>query len=174
MIAKVYRLLLLMLALALTPVVSASFNQTLNGGNFSLVGSGRLHWWGFSIYDAALYAPGGTYIPEQPHYLEITYHRGFSREQLANRSLLEIERLHGERSDREAVLNELSAVFTDVSAGDRLVALHRPGEGVEFYMGERLLGRIQDAPLAAEFLSIWLDPGTSEPGLRERLLGYRQ
>ncbi|HXK55588.1 MAG: chalcone isomerase family protein [Gammaproteobacteria bacterium] len=174
MIAEACRLLLLLLALTLMPVVSASSKQTLNGDDFSLVGSGRLHWWGISIYDAALYAPAGGYRPERPHYLAITYLKDFSRKQLVDRTLAEIERLHGVRSDREAVLSELSAIFTDVSAGDRLFALHRPGEGVEFYSEERLLGRLDDATLAADFFSIWLDPDTSEPELRERLLGDLQ
>jgi len=172
---KAYRLLwVMMLSLALTPVASASFDQRRYGEQFSLVGSGRLQWWGIAIYDAALYAPGGGYRPEQPHYLEITYHRDFSRKQLADRSLTEIERLHGKRSDREALLHALSAILPDVRAGDRIVALHRPGEGVEFYYGERLIGRLDDALLAADFFSIWLDPDTSQPELRNRLLGYRQ
>ena len=167
----VHRLILLLLTLPM--VVSASVDHPLAGGQFTKVGSGRLSWWGMTVYDATLYAPQGHYHPDNPHYLEITYRFGFTREQLASGSLEEIERLRGRRSDRNQLLSRFRSIFPDVAWGDRILALHRPGEGVEFYQRERLLGRIADAALAADFFSIWLDPATRKPGLREQLLGLR-
>lgn len=169
------RLLGLMLLLPmLPPGLSATVDDSMVPGQFSLVGSGQLTWWGMTVYDAVLYAPEGTYRPEYPHSLEITYRFSFSREQLASKSLEEIERLHGKRSNREAVLAQFRSVFPDVAPGDRITALHRPGEGADFYRGDAPLGRIADAALAAEFFSIWLHPATRKPDLRAQLLGYRQ
>jgi hypothetical protein len=168
------RLLCVMLLLTtIPPALSANVDNPIGHGQFSMVGSGQLTWWGMTVYDAALYAPEGTYRPEHPHYLEITYRFSFTQEQLASRSLEEIERLHGKRSNREAVLAQFRSVFPDVAEGDRIVALHHPGKGVEFFRGEIALGRIDNATLAANFFSIWLDPETSKPDLRVRLLGIR-
>jgi len=169
-----FKLLWVMLFLTtLSPGLSANVDDPIGRGQFSMVGSGQLTWWGMTVYDAALYAPEGTYRPETPHSLEITYRFSFSREQLASRSLEEIERLHGKRSNREAVLEQFRSLFPDVAPGDRITALHRPGEGADFYRGDAPLGRIADAALAAEFFSIWLHPATVEPDLRSQLLGIR-
>jgi len=135
------------------------------------VGSGVLSWWGFKLYDATLYAPGGDYRPERPHALEITYHTGFTREQLARATLKEIERLQGPRDDRETLLERFSALFIDVREGDRLTGLHRPGEGADFYGPPGYLGRLEDADLAAAFFAVWLDPRARDAGLRRDLLG---
>jgi len=163
----------MLLLMTLPPSLSATVENSIVRGQFSLVGSGQLTWWGMTVYDAALYAPGGIYRPETPHSLEITYRFSFTQAQLASRSLEEIERLYGKRSNREAALARFRSVFPDVAPGDRITALHRPGEGADFYRGDAPLGRIADAVLAAQFLSIWLHPATSEPGLRSQLLGIR-
>lgn len=152
---------------------AATIANPVERGQFSLVGSGQLTWWGMTVYDAALFAPAGIYRPETLHLLEITYRFSFTQAQLASRTLEEIERLYGKRSDREAVLAQFRSVFPDVAPGDQITALHRPGEGADFYRGDAPLGWITDAALAAEFFSIWLHPATGEPGLRSQLLGIR-
>ena len=163
----------MLLLTTISPGLSASIDNPIVRGQFSLVGSGQLTWWGMTVYDAALYAPEGIYRPETPHSLEITYRFSFSSgaacEQVTGRD----RTLYGKRSDREAVLAQFRSVFPDVAPGDRITALHRPGEGADFYRGDAPLGRIADAALAAEFFSIWLHPATSEPDLRSQLLGIR-
>jgi len=167
------RLLWAMLLLtAMSTGISANVEKRIDRDKFSLVGSGQLSWWGMTVYNAALFAPQGNYRPEEPHYLEITYRFSFSREQLASRSLEEIERLHGKHSDRDALLAQFRSIFPDVAQGDRITALHYPGRGAEFFLGEMPLGRIESAALAADFFAIWLGPATSEQDLRSRLLGY--
>jgi len=169
------RFLLVWFFLAAVPsLLQAAGNGPIERAQFKLVGSGQLTWWGLRVYDAKLYSPDGFYQPDHPHAIQITYRFSFSREQLASRSLEEIERIHGGRADREAVLQQLYAVFRDVSGGDQITGMHYPGQRAEFYSGDSLLGRIEDAPLASAFFSIWLDPATREPDLRARMLGYRQ
>ena len=169
------RLLLIWMLFTVMPsLLYASINRPIELAQFKLVGSGQLTWLGMKVYDARLYSPDGAYQPDLPHAIQITYRFSFSREQLAVKSLEEIERLHGRRMDREAVLQQLNAVFRDVSRGDQITGIHYPGQSADFYSGELFLGRIEDAPLAAAFFSIWLDPATREPDLRARMLGYRQ
>lgn len=47
-------------------------------------------------------------------------------------------------------------------------------KGVRFYAGERLTAEIDDLAFAQAFFSIWLDPATRAPALRQRLLGLAQ
>lgn len=169
------RSLLAWLLLTIAPSLAlASINAVVEQAQFKLVGSGQLTWWGMTVYDAALYSPDGAYRSDRPHAIEIKYRFSFSREQLARKSLQEIERIHGPPADREAVLEQLNAVLRDVAGGDRITSIHYPGRWAEFYSEDVELGRIEDAALAAAFFSIWLDPATREPDLRAGMLGHRQ
>lgn len=169
---RAIRLCLVLLSVSISPGLLASINASLGDGGFSAVGAGQLKWWGMTVYDARLYASGGSYRPDQPHAIEITYNFSFSGEQLARSSLEEIERLFGRQSNREALLEVFESLFPDVGKGDRIIAVHHPGSHVEFYRDTTLLGRIEDRELAAMFFAIWLDPRTREHELRANLLGY--
>jgi hypothetical protein len=90
---------------------------------------------------------------------------------MAQRSLQEIEQIFGKQQQADEIVRQLASVFSDVSRGDHITGVHYPGEGAEFYGKQGLLGRLDDAELAAAFFAIWLSPKTSEPGLRSQLLG---
>ncbi|HSQ73412.1 MAG TPA: chalcone isomerase family protein, partial [Rubrivivax sp.] len=68
-------------------------------------------------------------------------------------------------------LAEMTRIFPDVNAGDRITGFHRPGTGARFFVNGRLRGEVLDADFARLFFGIWLSPRTSEPALREALLG---
>ncbi len=138
------------------------------------VGSGKLTWFGMTVYHATLYAPGGKFKPDRPHAIEITYQLEFSREQLAQASLKEIERVAGPQPNGQYLVGQLSSVFRDVARGDRIIGLHYPGQEAVFYSDGVLTGRLKDPSLAAAFFDIWLSERTGQPGLRSRLLGYGQ
>jgi hypothetical protein len=139
-----------------------------------LVGSGKMTWFGLHIYDVALWAPGRSVDFSAPFALAIRYSREFPGERIAQRSVTEIERLGYRDQTRLARWGaEMARVFPDVSAGDRLTGVYLPGEGVQVYYQDRLVGTIADAEFARAFFSIWLDPRTREPKLRERLIGLR-
>jgi len=152
----------------------ANINEPIEQAQLSAVGTGELTWWGIKVYDATLYARDGSYHPDHPHAIRITYQMKFSREQLARKSLEEIERIFGDQPDRRAMYRELQTVFRNVIPGEHILGIHYPGQGAKFYSEGVLLGRIEDARLAVAFFSIWLDPGTKEPGLRAQMLGYAQ
>lgn len=139
-----------------------------------LVGNGELTWLGLTVYRAALYAPGGEFQPERPHAIKLAYRFNISRDQLATKSLEEIEHLHGRQSDREQILARLRSVFRDVKPGDQFIGVHYPGRGAEFYGDDGLTGRIEDPELAAALFAVWTSPRTRAPELRRQLLGYRE
>lgn len=168
------RLWMVLVMVSIAPGLHANINPSIKTGHFSLVGEGQLKWFGMTVYNARLYAPGGAYQSNQPHAIEITYKFGFNSEQLARKTLEEIERLYGNLPDRSALLELFKSVFPDVARGDQIIAVHHPGRDVEFYAGDVLLGRIVDAELAEMFFAIWLDPRTRERKLRADMLGFAE
>ena len=67
----------------------------------------------------------------------------------------------------------MEAAFPDVKDGDRLTGRYEPGSGAQFFFNGQPRQRIDDAQFARLFFGIWLSPQTSEPALREQLLGSR-
>ena len=154
--------------LALPPVVE----HAMPGA--SLAGEGQLRVLGFRVYDARLWV--GPRFEAQSYaahalVLELTYHRSFTGEQIARRSVDEMRRQRG-LDDAQAARwqAELAQRIPDVRANDRLIGLYQPGLGMRLWRGAQALGAIEDAELARLFFGIWLSPQTSEPGLRSALL----
>jgi len=109
------------------------------------------------------------------HVLSIRYARAISSERLVSVSLDEMRRLGFNDEAQLARWGEaLAAALPSVEAGDTLAALHRPGEGAQFWHQDRPTGEIRDPELARAFFAIWLDPRTREPQLRARLLGLAE
>lgn len=138
-----------------------------------LVGSGRLRFLGLSIYDARLWSPQPPADPlGAPLALELAYTRRLVGRQIAERSLAEMKR-QGPLDDATGArwLQAMQQIFPDVADGDRLTGVHRPGEGARFFHNGRFIGEVREPEFARRFFGIWLTPQTSQPALREALLG---
>lgn len=143
------------------------------------VGEGRLRFLGLHVYDARLWTPAP---PEAlasdplaaPLALEIAYARKLVGRLIAERSLDEMRR-QGPLDEATATrwLAEMTRLFPDVAGGDRITGVHRPGEAARFFHNARPLGEVRDAAFARRFFGIWLARETSEPALRDALLGRR-
>lgn len=139
------------------------------------IGAGRLKFWGLDVYDALLWAePGFRHgdFASQPFVLELSYLRAFAARDIARRSLEEIGRVNAlEPAKAVQWQAALARAFPDVKRGDRIAGIHRPGVGVTFLTNGKETGEIRSAEFARLFFGIWLGPGTSEPGLRQALIG---
>jgi hypothetical protein len=154
------------------PAVSAAMPQA------QLIGKARLRVFGFQIYDVWLWAApdlrsqGDTGYTTQPLGLELSYLRDFKGLDMAERSIKEMRRSAPISSAQEARwLLEMQRVLPSVKQGDRVLSIHKPGTGVDFWVNGQPVGAIQDAAFAQLFFGIWLSPKTSEPQLRALLLG---
>ena len=140
-----------------------------------LRGQGRFRYFGLSIYDARLWSAqplDPARWAEQPLTLELQYARSLVGREIAKRSLAEMRRQATlSEAQAQAWLQEMEAAFPDVKAGDRLSGQHEPGEGALFFFNGEPRRRVADAQFARLFFGIWLSPQTSEPALREQLLG---
>lgn len=161
--------------LATTPVAVATPEEvTTELPGARLHGQGQLSFFGLRVYDARLWTLA-TFRPQDyaqhAFALELHYLRRLDGAAIAERSLVEMRRV-GEvaAADAERWLAAMKRAFPDVRDGDRIVGLHRPGEGARFFFNGRLLDEVPDAAFARSFFSIWLSPRTSEPGLRAALL----
>ena len=139
-----------------------------------LAGKGRLTFWGFQVYDARLWVlPGfkADNLGTQPFALELSYLRSFDNLDVAIRSITEMRR-SATISDIQAKawIEEMLRVLPDVKTGDRIMGIHRPGVGAQFWMNGKPSGEVRDAEFARLFFGIWLSPKTSEPKLRSALL----
>ena len=142
--------------------------------DYRLLGSGRMTWFGLQLYDVALWTPARRFDPEQPFALALRYLRGFKGERIAERSVVEIERLGLGNPARRAHWGEaMKAIFPDVQPGDTLTGVYLPGKGAQFFHRDLAIGTIDDPEFARAFFAIWLDERTREPKLRARLIGNR-
>lgn len=155
------------------PWAPAGAEAALQG--LRLAGEGTLRYLGFEVYRARLWVPAGFDAADyaaRPLALELTYHRSFTADAIAQRSLEEMRRVGAFTPEQaQRWLRALQAVLPDVRSGDRLVGVYLPGQGAVFRSGGRVLGRVDDAEFARLFFGIWLSPQTSEPGLRQALVG---
>jgi hypothetical protein len=143
-----------------------------------LQGQGRLRFLGLQVYDIRLWAtePG---LPAdawrgKPLALEIEYARNFAARMIAERSLEEMRRAGPVAADvAERWLRTMAQVFPDVKAGDRITGVHRPDGLSRFFHNGSLRGEVRDAEFTRRFFGIWLGETTSEPSLRDSLLGRR-
>ena len=65
----------------------------------------------------------------------------------------------------------MKAIFPTVGKGDRLTGVNVPSRGAAFFHNGKPIGEIVEPAFAQAFFGIWLDPRTSRPDFRSRLLG---
>lgn len=130
-------------------------------------GTGEFRRFGFLVYEAQLWA--GSNPTEPPIALQLTYKREIAGSKIADASVDQMRAL-GADEQRLAVWGAaMRNIFPNVKPGDQIVGIYRPGSAV-FLFNNREIGQVNDAEFARLFFGIWLDPRTSEPKLRERLL----
>ena len=143
-----------------------------------LHGEGRLRFLGLHVYDIRLWttepAIGEQDWMRKPLALEIEYARGLVGRLIAERSLEEMKRAGPVPAETEQRwLKAMTQFFPDVKAGDRITGLHLPDGVARFFVNGQGRGELRDAEFARRFFGIWLGASTSEPGLRDTLLGRR-
>ena len=173
------RVLALIAALAAAPLVRADTAVPAEVRaalpDARLQGQGSMRFLGLLVYEARLWSAAQPVLGDdwlQPLALEIVYARRLDGRKIAERSLEEMRRVGPMVPEQaERWLAEMTRLFPDVRNGDRITGVQRPGEGVRFYLNADLRGELRDPEFGRFFFGIWLSPRTSEPRLRESLLG---
>lgn len=131
-------------------------------------GSGEFRWFGFTVYEATLWAGEGV-APRPPLALQLTYRRAIAGQAIAEASIEQMRRFGPNEAQLARWGEQLSGLFPDVKAGDRILGQQLPDQA-RFFHNERALGVIDGSDFATAFFAIWLDARTSEPALRAALL----
>jgi hypothetical protein len=164
---------LLSLVLMCSGLAAASndHNRSLVVKNISQVeslGQGRMTYWGFTLYDAKLYASkeakGGI-------ALDIQYLRKFEAKDLAKQTLDELKSLGISDTQRAEWAEPLARAFKTVQVGDSITAIRKPQGGTQFFYNGQFVSEISGESFSQAFFGIWLHPKTSAPHLRKVLLG---
>ena len=140
-----------------------------------LQGSKLFRYFGFRVYDIGLWV-GERAVDDnwadRPLALAISYQRKLGGEQIAERSLQEMQGLADvSAADGQRWLQVMKRLFPDVNSGDRLTGVLLPGKGARFFLNGSLLGEVAEPEFARLFFGIWLAPRSSEPAMRDALLG---
>jgi hypothetical protein len=166
-------LLALVMSLSLTGTALADLRTAkLQIPDAELVGEGRLKFLFWSVFDAALYAPGGVWSEEKPFALSLSYLRDLEGNSIVQAS---IDEMRKQGMNDEAVLERwrkaMAEIFPDVDDKTTLTGIVNEEGHTLFYRNGELQGIIPDADFSKRFFSIWLGEKTSEPGLRAQLIG---
>jgi Chalcone isomerase-like len=158
---------------ATAQMTAPEVSTELSGAKLS--GQGKLTYFGLHVYDARLWVQDGFKAADfvrVPLALELEYARTLYGKLIAERSLDEMKRV-GDMTDAKATewLTQLKALFTDVNKGDRITGIQVPGVATRIFVNGKLRGEVRDADFTRLFFGIWLSPRTSEPKLRDALLG---
>jgi hypothetical protein len=149
--------------------------QQTRGPTDRLLGSTRLTVLGLGIYDARLWAAAGFTAHDYAAHaftLELAYLRNIEGKLIVERSIREMRGI--EPLSEEQVRNwsaALARLIPDVRRGDRVTGIHSPRGGVRFLLNDTPLGEIADPDFARVFMGIWLSPRTTQPAMRQALLG---
>jgi hypothetical protein len=137
-----------------------------------IVGSGRLTYMFWDVYDATLFAPSGAFDPQKPFALRLEYLRSLKGRAIADTSAEEIRKQGFADEVRLAAWHEqMTRIFPSVQEGSVLTGIYTPGKGTSFYGGGQKIGTIKDEEFGLYFFNIWLGPQTPAPSLRRALIG---
>jgi hypothetical protein len=138
----------------------------------SPVGSGRLRYMFWDVYDATLFAPQGDFKKDKPFALSLKYLRPLEGRDIADTSAEEIRRQGNVSEIKIAAWHEqMVKIFPSVNTNSVITGLYLPGKGTLFFANGKAAGSIMDDEFSRAFFNIWLGPKTRAPELRRSLTG---
>jgi len=136
------------------------------------VGKAEMRWLMFPLYQVALKTSDGRYQENRyPQVLDILYRRDISKQDLLAATDDQWSRLGVPTEKRQQWIQQLDVIWPSIKRGDRLS--FEVGADLKNYFnynGKRL-GGINDDSFGRSFLAIWLSDRTSQPNIRQLLIG---
>jgi hypothetical protein len=143
--------------------------------SFKLIGKGVLKYYLWDVYEASLFSESGKINAKEEFALVLRYFLNLKGEKIAERSIEEMKGVGCTDSlKHEGWLLEMKKLFPDVGPGVSLKGVKHSESRASFYKNDQFLGEIDDDKFAECFFNIWLSEKTSEPELRQQLLGERK
>lgn len=167
-------LLMTLLLLAVSAASARSLPDIITRDLMGLRAQGQatMRFFGLKVYDIHLWTAKEKHADTEAFALQLIYDMSLKGKDIAERSVTEM-RKQG-YTDEEKLKRwgaEMARIFPDIKKGDSLIGVSIPGQEVRFYSREKMIAAVADVEFARAFFDIWLSEKTSEPALRERLLG---
>ena len=154
------------------PSLPETVQDAAEDPELQLLGYGRMRWWFWDAFDASLWITGDTWNWNEPFVLELRYVRNFDGSEIVDGTRDQWEHLGYDNDiQRRTWLSQLTGIFPNVKAGDQLAGVYLPGRETRFFHNGQPIGTMADPEFGRAFFSIWLDAKSSQPVLREELLG---
>ncbi|MBO6550829.1 MAG: chalcone isomerase family protein [Rhizobiales bacterium] len=153
------------------PITVKTNHQKILPGAKKL-GSGRLTYLGWSVYDASLYSQKKKFSFKAPFALTLKYHMAAKADDIAKLTIQEMRNLGLKDEVRLAAwYRQMLSIFPNVKKGTELTGVYNPEKGTQFFLQQKQIGSIKDKQFGKWFFKIWLSENTSFKELRLQLLG---
>ncbi|ANP44990.1 hypothetical protein ATE48_03155 [Candidatus Viadribacter manganicus] len=146
-------------AFALLGVSTASASPEVNRAlpNAERVGQASYSMLSVRLFNAELFADGGSFSWERPFALSITYDRSAQANMLINRSINEMSsRGAGNARALAPLRTQLERCFTTVSRGDRFTGVSTSSDTAVFYLNGAQRCEVRWPNFRRHFFGIWL------------------
>lgn len=145
---------------------------TLNIDAYQLIGSSKMTWFWFDLYHASFYTVTGKYHSGiYPKLLTIAYLRNIDADDLVSATIEQWQDLQYSKNDISRWRNVVSSLWPDIQKADTLSIEVISSDEARFFYNQQLLTSINSKGFADAFISIWISEKTSQPELRNQLLG---
>jgi len=137
---------------------------------FKFVGTAKMKWLWFEVYEAILRTPTGVYQVDQwPLSLDLTYKRNLSAEQLIQSTIEDWQRQKISYSADWTA--KLKLIWPDIASQDQLILYVDDKSISHFFFNNQFIGSINDPLFSPAFTAIWLSKNTIKPAQRNQLIG---
>ncbi len=138
-----------------------------------ILGSYRLYYFGFNLYDIQAIIEKDD-INDQNRSkiaIQVTYNRDIDKDDLIDSSIEEVAQVSGfsEEEVEKKYKKTFEEIFSDVKQGDQKVAIS-DGKILTLYHNENLGGKVADEFFAKNFVGMWLHEKASRQKMRKKLL----
>lgn len=137
------------------------------------VGEGEMHYLFWTVYSAEFYRSKDS-VNHISQALRITYFKSISQQALIDATQQQWQHLGYPQEDITRWSIPLANIWPSVEPRDKLTFVSLVSGGSQFFFDGKPIGIVQDPTFSDAFLSIWLSERTSEPKLRQQLLGLSQ
>ena len=156
-------------------IVSSSVASDMPKEEFSsptIIGEGTLKVFFMEIYDLRLIADSPTFSWQNKFKLDFIYTRDLKKESVIKSSIRELRR-QSSVSERDIGSWQvyLEQSIKPAQVGTHATVIWNPEGRITFYYENNDPTTIEDEDFARAFLNIWLGEETSQPKLRNQLLG---
>ena len=140
-----------------------------------LVGEARFKVMFFKIYDAALFAPGGSYAAGAPYALRLTYLINGKKDRIVDQTVKEMRRMKvASKTQIDDWIPVMEEAFISMPKGSFADFIHTADGRLTLAAEGKIISVIEDTGLAQAIMDIWLGPKVRDRQFQDKLMGRKK